>query len=218
MPISHLHKTIFIHIPKTAGTSVEAVLGMHGDKQDVGVVPYFNQTPDRKHLYGRDLQHMTAARLKAVLNNDEVFDSYFKFTVVRNPWERLVSTCAWSDQKWANGQELTPAAFDRLVRGMYASFVEARAASKLFVLSTHLNPQFPYILDDGLRPMVNFIARYENLAEDWRRICERLALDIELPIRMKSHHRPYPEYYNEETRAMVGEMYAADVRLLGYAF
>ncbi len=218
MPISHLHKTIFVHIPKTAGTSVEAALGMHGDKRDIGVVPHVNRTADRERLYGHDLEFMTAARLKAVLNNDDVFDSYFKFTIVRNPWERLVSTCAWSDLKWANGQELTPAAFDQVVRGMYAAFVEARAASKLFVLSTHLNPQFTYILDDGLRPMVNFIARYENLAEDWRLICKHLALDIALPSRMKSHHRPYREYYNEETQAMVEQMYPADVKLLGYAF
>jgi sulfotransferase famil protein len=218
MPISHLHRAIFVHIPKTAGTSVEVVLGMHGDKQDIGIVPYFNQTLDQEHLYGRDLQHMTAARLKAALNDDAVFDSYFKFTVVRNPWDRLVSTCAWLDQKWAKGQALVPAEFDRLVRQMYAAFLAAKASSAPFLLSAHLSPQFPYVLDDELRLLVDFIARYENLPQDWRRICERLSVDIALPSRMKSHHRPYREYYSDQTREMVAEIYALDASLFDYAF
>jgi hypothetical protein len=218
MPISHPHKTIFIHIPKTAGTSVEVVLGMHGDKQDIGLVPYFNQVPDRKHLYGRDLQHLTAVRLRAAINDDAVFNSYFKFTIVRNPWERLVSTCAWSDQKWAKGQALELEQFDQLVRQLHGAFLAAKRAGQPLTLSPHLNPQFLYILDDDLRPLVDFVARYERLAQDWRHIAERLGVSPELPSRMRSHHRPYQEYYSDETGTMVAELYAQDIQLFGYSF
>lgn len=218
MPISHPHRAIFIHVPKTAGTSVEAVLGMHGEKKDIGITPYFNQTLDQEHLYGGDLQHVTAVRLKTLLNDDALFIRYFKFAIVRNPWDRLVSTCAWADQKWAKGQHLTSAQFDRAVRQIYALFLAAKSWSHPSLVSPHIKPQFLYILNDELRPMVDYVARYENLEADWRHICARLVVNATLPIRMKSHHRPYQEYYSDETRAMVAQMYAQDANSFGYEF
>jgi hypothetical protein len=176
MPVSHSHKTIFVHIPKTAGTSIEAVLGMHGDKHDIGVVPYFNQALDHEHLYGRQMQHMTAQAIRTVLNNDVLFDSYFKFTVVRNPWDRLVSALAWTDQKWVRGEELTVSGFDSQVRQLHALLVTAR--TEPVQLPHYLYPQSLYIFDAARRPLVNFIGRYENLAADWRVICDKLGLSI----------------------------------------
>jgi hypothetical protein len=218
MPISHPLRAIFVHIPKTAGTSVEAALGMHGEKTDIGIRPYFNQRPDPEHLYGGNLQHMTAARLRIVLRDDALFARYFKFAVVRNPWERLVSTCAWSDQKWVRGSELTRAEFDRLVRDLYGAFRAAKASSRPLVLPVHLEPQVSYVLDDRRQPMLDFTARYENLTADWETIRTRLQVDAALPVRMRSQHRPYQEYYDDETRAMVAEIYAEDARAFGYAF
>ena len=218
MPISHPLQAIFVHIPKTAGTSVEAALGMHGDKTDIGIRPYYNQTPDLEHLYGGNLQHMTAARLRIVLQDDGLFQRYFKFAVVRNPWERLVSTCAWSDQKWVRGSELASTEFDRLVRELYGAFRAAKTSSRPLVLPAHLEPQVSYVLDDRRQPMLDFTARYENLAADWERIRTRLGVNAALPVRMRSHHRPYREYYDEETRAMVAEIYAEDARAFDYAF
>jgi len=218
VPISHPLRTIFVHIPKTAGTSVEAVLGMHGDKSDIGIRPYFNQTRDEQRLYGGELQHLTASCIREKLADDVAFRSYFKFTIVRNPWERLVSTCAWTDQKWVRGEALEPTSFDRIVRQLYELFRAAQRAAAPLTLSPHLHPQFQYVCDATLQPMVDFIARYENLEQDWRRICERLNVDVALPVRMRSHHRPYREYYCEETRSMVAEVYAHDVELFGYAF
>lgn len=218
MPISHPLQVIFVHIPKTAGTSVEAALGMHGDKSDIGIRPYFNQTPDPEHLYGGNLQHMTAARLRLVLRDDALFGRYFKFTVVRNPWERLVSTCAWSDQKWVRGSELTRPEFERLVRELYGAFRAAKTSARPLILPVHLEPQVSFVLDERRQSMLDFTARYETLAADWETIRTRLKVDAALPVRMRSHHRPYREYYDEETRAMVAEMYAEDARAFGYAF
>ncbi len=45
------------------------------------------------------------------------------------------------------------------------------------------------------------------------RISERLGDTVPLPTRMKSHHRPYQEYYDEETRRMASEIYAHDIAI-----
>jgi hypothetical protein len=218
MPVSHPHKTIFVHIPKTAGTSAEAVLGMHGDKTDIGVKPYFNQQLDYERLYGRQMQHMTAQGIKAALNDDAAFDSYFKFTIVRNPWDRLVSALAWTDQKWARGEELSAAEFDSKIQQICAVFRAAGGEGKPRLLPEYLYPQYFYVVDASARLMVDYIARYENLEADWRVICERLGVNLTLPRRMKSHHRDYRQYYSEQTRCLVADIYATDLRLFHYEF
>lgn len=218
MPVSHVHRTIFVHIPKTAGTSVEAALGMHGAKADIGVRPYFQQQVDPEHLYGGDLQHMTAAALRDALRQDEVFDRYFKFSIVRNPWDRLVSVFAWSGQKWAHGQELADEEFETSVRRLHGMFVTACNTGQPLRVSPHLRPQVSFLVDRDRTPLVDFVARYENLGPDWERIRQRLNVAAELPLRMRSHHRPYRSYYNDSTRAMVAAIYAADIATFKYAF
>lgn len=218
MPISHPHRTIFVHIPKTAGTSVESVLGMHGDKSDIGIRPYFNQEIDREHLYGRDLQHMTAAELRDVLHRDGVFDRYFKFAIVRNPWDRLVSVFAWTNQKWARGEALADGEFESSVRQLHAMFVVARSARQPLRAAPHYWPQMHFLMDRARQPLLDFIARYESLDADWEHIRRKIGIQADLPSRMRSHHRPYQSYYNDTTRAMVAEIYAEDVAAFGYSF
>jgi chondroitin 4-sulfotransferase 11 len=218
VPVSHPYRTIFVHIPKTAGTSVEAVLGMHGDKHDIGIRPYFNQQVDHEHLYGRDLQHLTAAELKHLFRHDGVFDRYFKFCVVRNPWERLVSVLAWSDQKWARGQQLSTAEFEAALRKLHTLFLAAREAGRPAPVPPHLRPQSAFVLDERRESLVDFIARYERLSQDWDFICERLGIRTALPLRMRSYHRSYQDYYTAESRARVAEIYAQDIDVFGYSF
>lgn len=223
MPLSHRHKAIFIHVPKTGGTSIEAVLGMHGDRDDVGVVPYANQTADRERFYGRQLQHLTAEGLRAELADDAIFASYFKFAIVRNPWDRLVSTCAWSGRKWAEGRMLERGEFAAFVRKTHAAAALAAAnasdAPRLHPpLHPHVLPQVRFLLDASGRQLVDHVGRFETLAEDWRVIRARLGVEADLPTRMRSFHRPYQEYYDAETRALATELYAVDAETFGYRF
>jgi len=218
MPISHPHKTIFVHIPKTAGTSVEAVLGMHGDKTDIGIVPYFDQINDDEHLYGKQMQHMTAAQIREVVKSRGIFSDYFKFTIVRNPWDRLVSMFAWTDQKWFKGEELLRSDFEKLVQDSYALFRAAKSSPKAIELPAYLRRQYDYIFDNCNRKLVDFVARYENLDFDWRIICIKLRLEVSLPHRMKSHHQNYKHYYGRETQRLVSEMFALDLEEFQYEF
>lgn len=218
MPISHPHRTIFVHVPKTGGTSVEFVLGMHGEKADIGIRPYFNQQLDREHLYGQDLQHMTAAALRDALRQEGVFERYFKFSIVRNPWDRLVSVFAWSNQKWAKGQELSDGEFEGSVRQLYGLFVASRTQGQPLRIAPHFRPQVHFLVDRERRTLVDFVARYENLRPDWEQIRRKIGIQADLPLRMRSHHRPYRSYYSAATRAMVAELYADDIAAFGYEF
>ena len=136
MPISEKYKTIFIHIPKTGGTSVESALGMHGNKTDVGIHPYQNQRRNYPTLFGKGLQHLTAREIfyllarrskarnsalrsclkiinwmKSIYTEPQIIyknirKEYYVFTIVRNPYDRLVSQMAWSEGKWVEGRQL----------------------------------------------------------------------------------------------------------------
>ena len=68
--ISDKHKIIFIHIPRTSGTSIESAFKFNMDK--VGG------------------KHLKASEIKKNIGNDK-WNNYFKFSIVRNPWERFAS-------------------------------------------------------------------------------------------------------------------------------
>ena len=73
--------------------------------------------------------------------------------------------------------------------------------------------------DESLRrQFLDFVARHENLAADWDHIRRKIGIEAALPLRMKSHHRPYQSYYSDATRAMVAEIYAEDIAALDYSF
>jgi hypothetical protein len=169
-------------------------------------------------LYGGPLQHLTAVAIRQVLANDAAFSSYFKFAVVRNPWDRLVSTLAWTDQKWARGEELTAAQFNDKVQQAHTALRAAMASGDWRSLSQHFYPQCTFIWDAQRRSLVDFVGRYEDLQTSWRQIRERLGVTADLPVRMKSHHRDYRDYYTPETRRLVGDMYALDVQMFNYEF
>ena len=211
MPISHEKKIIFVHIPKTGGTSIEYVLGLHGDKQHIGITPYRYQELDLEHLYGGHLQHLSAMEIKNLLPT--FFNDYKKFTFVRNPWDRMVSEAAWLDGKWAKGISLTVDEFDRIVRELY---VKVKAGEPL---NQHERTQLSCITDSSDNLLVEIIGKYETMEEDWKTICEICNIPyVDLPIRMQSIHGDYHMYYTEETKQMVAEIFAEDIEVFQYAF
>jgi chondroitin 4-sulfotransferase 11 len=202
MPISHKHKCIFVHIPKTSGTSLEAALGMHGDVDFVGTAPYVNQYPNFDCLFGKGLQHWTALQIKNEIKN---YDDYFKFTFVRNPWDRAVSAIIF------NG------GFDKNLDLNLTKMEFKERIHTLDMTTPHFKPQLDYITDrDTL--LVDFIGRFENLVKDTKRISEKISFDIPLKHLMKSKHKHYTEYYDDEARAIVAELYAKDIEYFGYKF
>lgn len=230
MIISHSHKFIFIKSEKTAGTSLEAALSGYCSGDDI-VVPindfrhnrnekgeFIHQSMNADEEYRRIGQHVEAQTIRRKVS-DEVWNDYFKFSIIRNPWDRTVS-----DFYWKRRQDPAINPRKRFYHHLGVPFNELAQIRKLFaefVRSDDLenNDRF-YILDDRL--CVDFVIRYENLSEDVREVCNRIGLpSIELPhlktgFRQKRHH--YSEYFDEESKAIVAEKHKNDIRLFGYEF
>lgn len=192
-------KSIFVHIPKAAGISVCRSL--------------FNS------LCGA---HTTMRAYQVIFSKQE-FDLYFKFSFVRNPWDRLFSAYNFliqggrspGDRKWSEENLRAFPDFNSFVRGW--------VTVKNIWTYMHFQPQYQFLRipgDDRLQ--VDFLGFYENIEEDFSYVARRLALD---PLPALSHHNEtegqsfsYRDAYTKETREIVEDVYADDIRTFGYDF
>jgi hypothetical protein len=187
-------KAIFVHIPKCAGVSV--------NKAIFGNLAGGHTTLD---------DYLNVFEPRCIV-------SYFKFTVVRNPWDRLVSAFQFlkaggfnaEDRNWSSGELGQFNDFDQFVKG----WLNKENIWKWH----HFRPQYHYILERRGKVQLDFIGFLENLEEDFRYIAERLGLDCRLQHVNKSEHNDYRDYYNEETMRIVADVYDTDIKLLGYNF
>ena len=182
--ISHKDNFIFIHIPKCAGNSVIEKVGLSG--QPPGHLP------------------ISKFPLKSRQN-------YFKFTFVRNPWDRFVSAYFYL-KKGGNGSAPQDLRSQTQI-GKYKSFTDFVKNDNFFKM-WHFKPLSFYIDDE-----MDFIGKLENLQEDFNIICDKIGIPRqELPHRNKSSHKHYTEYYDDETKEIVAEKYAKDIEYFGYEF
>ena len=216
--ISHKNKSLFIHVPKAAGTSMNKIL----KKADWSELPedcaghetikdYYCYTKKDLHnrLYGIDL------------------DSYFKWAFVRNPWDRIVSAYLDSTKDMETYMEFRP-----FIEMMYTRADDISAISSMRWSATeyvtflpnvpgliHYMPELPCLTLDG-ECKADFIGRFENLDEDWKHIGSRYpSLDKPLPhSRYNKLRQPYQYYYDYGTQGMVGEIYKRDIDYFDYKF
>lgn len=225
MIVSHKHRFIFIKTQKTAGTSLEIALSAicgpddiitaispddEGQRQKLtGKGPQNDQIPFTKYSlkdWGRLLlkrkkaryyNHMPARVLKKLLRQ-EIWDSYFKFCFVRNPWDRMVSFYSW--KKELEGSET------------FEDFVHGPEARRLKGLSMYT--------ENG-RLLVDKIYRYEQLGESLDDIASRLKItELILPTyKAKETDRPaYKTFYNSSSREAVAKQFAGEIELFPYGF
>jgi chondroitin 4-sulfotransferase 11 len=203
MPVDHDRRLLFIHIPKTGGTSILTLLGLWKKAR----------SPDLQILFGEfgaaDLQHLTLAQAEQFLTPDEVA-TYFKFGFVRNPWDRAVSAALWQTRFSETG-----------VRDL-ADFIDwAEAINRRGARSpseVHALPQSAFLR--GNSGGLDCIGRFENYERDVRRILGRfISLPKDLPHKLeRPGSLPYRDYYYGGFRERVAKLYAEDIARFGYTF
>lgn len=202
--LNHRHQCIYVHIPKTGGNSVNRVFGVDWeDHKDLG-------------RYAAELP-------------PETFAAYFKFAIVRNPWERLLSDYNYQVKKSRpaasklfvfapDGARRDFAAWARAVLSDPHRYDPSAWGGAVSARLHRWSPQLDWISVEG-RLAVDRVLRLESLARDFRRVADQLGLKTRrLPHRNRRLHWHYSWYYDDETRALVADYYAKDIAAFGYAF
>lgn len=176
---------VFIHINKTGGESVGRALGL---------VKEHRSARDKRDELGR--RH---------------WDRKFKFSFVRNPWDRLVSLYSFRLVKDRIPEDDgTPLTFESWIERAYGP-----AAGAPGLLN---GEQVNWLSDEQGRIIVDFVGRFERLADDFAQVAARLDRDVELPHLNASQRGPYPDYYSDRTRQLVEQRFANDIEAFGYEF
>jgi len=188
--INHKHKFIFIHISKTGGSSIETALN-----PNVPIDPKIAGTIGNTKLEGK---HWTA--LEYSKKYPKEYKEYFTFSFVRNPWDRTVSHYEWKV----------------FVGNLKLSFKEW-ITSPEFLNNSRLLYQ-SYLFDNN-NLIVDFVGRFEKLQLDFNYVCDKIGIGyIKLPHANKIDRKHYTEYYDDETREIISEKYAKDIKYFGYQF
>ena len=235
--VSHQHKCVFVHIPKTAGQSIETVflnsLGLTWDTR----APLLLRSNDEPRLGPPRLAHLAASeyvRYKYITQAQ--YDAYFKFSFVRNPWSRAVSFYKY---------------FGYAGMCSFRWFVKRYLQKKLWTDQYwFVRPQCEFITDAEGTLLVDYVGRFESLQVDFDHVCEKVGLSNTLlprvnqssrtrrgpgvPIRslmeiaaglwtrhgMKSdrHNRSLQDLYDDESKDIVSELYAGDIKAFHYTF
>ena len=231
--ISHHHKAVFVHLPKNAGQSVEHVFLNLLDLTWETRAPLLLRRNDQPELGPPRLAHLKAHEyVKCKYMTQEMFDTYFKFAVVRNPWSRTVSMYKYLGYSHKCD-------FKTFITGVFKDsiFIEKH---------WFVGPQSDYVYaDDEL--LVDLIIRFEELQKGFDQVCKKIQLpETKLPhvneskktkpafnprpaellkntyyqIKQKSipRYKQYRDYYDQECIDLVGQLYQSDIIHFNYTW
>jgi len=215
MIISRGRKYIFTHIPKTGGTALTLALEARAMKDDIliGDTPKAVQRRNRlKGLQssGRLWKHSRLVDIYGLVSQAEI-ETFFTFTLVRNPWDKMVSYYHW----------LRAQGFDHPAVGLakqldFSGFLKDAQTQT----AARATPNGSYMKDlEGVERCDLFI-RLEHLAQDIAPLEDHLGFSLgAVPVANASaRDADYRPYYSDADAACLADLCAEDIARFGYSF
>jgi len=206
--VSHRHRFIFAAVPKTGTHAVRRALREHLDDTDLEQVGLFvNKRFPWEDLAAIRHGHLPLRQIRPYLG-DAVFEAYFKFAFVRNPFDRFVSYCAFMLRDGDVFQQRPQDVMRHFL------FVEPPVDHVLF------QPQASLLLaEDGVGLLTDAVGRVEDMQGSYDTICARIGIASRPLERVNDSRREdYRRYYDQDLIDGVAARYARDLEVFGYGF
>jgi hypothetical protein len=207
MQLSHSHRFIFIHIFKTAGTSMRAVLDPYTERPGARLWRRFRTrlgSPPPPQ-YPQLTAHARAAEVREALPAP-VFENYFKFAFVRNPWDWQVSWYHYIIQDREHHEH------DCVARlSCFEEFLRWRIDHPVW-------HQRDFVTDEQGKELVDFVGRFESIHSDFEHVCAAAGIRSQLPHLNRSRHDDYRVYYSDRACFLLDEYSKGDIEYFGYRF
>jgi len=188
-------KSIFIHIPKAAGTSIA------------------------RAIYGMNVGHRKAVDYKKISTHE--YNKYYTYSFVRNPWDRIVSAYNFAKQGGTSYVQPIPnPVYQSELFNDFETFVtEWLSTADLNKEDVVFAPQYWYIYDVNMQCLVDYIGRIETLADDVKALEKKLGVEIIIEqLNKSSRSSSYRDYFNNDTKNIVADIYKKDIELFKYEF
>lgn len=238
MIISFERKFVFVHVHKTGGDSIAAALGPLLGRGDLALKSDFQQWTQkvgaRPSREGSKVlrKHSTALTVRDYLSVEQ-WDRFYTFTFVRHPVSRAISLYSFAKMKFEERQRVAPRnlwyvmpAGRRTDPQRWPSVQAYQETSSFSEFLRHplidaapaMRPQWHWVCDTSQRILVDFVGRFENLAEDFGTVQDQIGVPRrELPWRnaSRSGRAPHPAVTDSD-RALLFERFKADFAIFGY--
>jgi len=223
------HKVVFIHFVKTGGSSIEDYFGGGDGYRET----MFNFKDGKQKIVKE--QHHFSSHQYLQTNGIDVWNECFKFSFVRNPWDWFLSCFFWDIKVYRDNEKkgypqrylevvpLFPRWKEEHPQKYRRRFIvnECNSDFKTYVEKGMARPdwfKFPIMRD--YTQGVDFIGRFENLQDDFNKVCRQIGTPIKKLAHLKKpESRPhYSHFYNEKTTDSVYNLLKADIEHFGYEF
>lgn len=214
MILSRGRRYLFVHIPKTGGTSLALALEDRAMKDDImlGDTPKARKRRGRVrgiNTRGRLWKHSTLADLDGLVSLDEL-DDLFIFALVRNPWARAVSYYHWLQR-----QDFDHPAVGLAKTHEFSAFLNQPLVQESFRAS----PARRYVTDANGRERPALFLRLEHFEQDAAPLFDHLGFKLTLPkANVTGTGADFRRFYNKFDSNLLGECCAEDVKRFGYSF
>lgn len=212
--INHNLKAIFIHIPKNGGSYIAEILSKY-----YGFKNYYLQRPDHssfcngkdysvdKHenkIHGTLVYYQTSPYINKIMNmNMDKWNSYFIFTFIRNPYDRIVS--GWN---YINKRNIT-----------FKGYMDINLNDNSYNYWHVFMPQTRHIISYNGKIKSDFIGKFENLESDLKRVLNRLGIKNIIHksfVKNSKKHNNYITYYDNEVLEKVNIIIKEDLDNFDY--
>ena len=214
--ISIQKQFLFIHVPKTAGNSIQTILKVYSEDHLVTLAQHqdgVERFEVRNSKYNTT-KHSTLSHYKSVLDT-KTYRSLFKFATIRNPWDLMASLyfsphrgiSEWDRERFLALVNRVPTFHRYICENSFLDKVRAKLGVRKTVGKSPIDGD------------IDFLMRFEQLSDDFKLVCEKLDIPHSpLPRRNSSVRAHYSKYYDDELREVVRQKFIEEITFGSYRF